>query len=289
MAIYVNGYRLDTSKRFPDGTSAIKADDEMIFVVNRNTQKAVVRWNYESDDELIQLYYITQWLRAFGRNVIDLEMPYVPNARMDRLHSMHDIFTLKYFAKMINSMDFRHVYIFDVHSDVTPALINNVVYSPAEVRTYVHRALENIASDNIVLLYPDEGAAKRYGSVLMLPYVTGIKRRDWDTGRIESLDIATPDNDPNYLNGKDVLIVDDICSRGGTFMRASEAAMKAGASKVYIYCSHCEKTIFDGDLLKNENVAKVYTTDSIFNGMHPKMFVMQWNPRCLEHLVLEQR
>jgi ribose-phosphate pyrophosphokinase len=111
------------------------------------------------------------------------------------------------------------------------------------------------------MFYPDEGAMKRYSSESELPYAFGMKKRDWKTGKIEGLDIINIDN----IVGKDVLIVDDICSRGGTFYHSAKALKAAGAKSVSLYVTHCEETITLGEMAASDGlVDHVYTTRSIF-------------------------
>ena len=61
-----------------------------------------------------------------------------------------------------------------------------------------------------------------------------------------------------------MLIVDDICSRGGTFYHSAQKLKEAGASDIFLYITHCENTILEGELIKSGLVKKIFTTDSIF-------------------------
>lgn len=127
-------------------------------------KEAEITWLYESDEEMATLLYLVGWL---GETKKTLFLPYIPNARMDRVKQYGDVFTLKYFASFINSLGFSKVLVLDPHSDVAPALINHVtIGSPIPV---IENVLENIGEDNTVLFFPDQGAAKRYGSMIKLP------------------------------------------------------------------------------------------------------------------------
>ena len=184
-------------------------------------------------------------------------MPYIPHARMDRVKADEDVFTLKYFAEVINSLHFSIVWVRDAHSNVSLALIDNVC--DTGVKAYIRKATELSGAN--AMFYPDEGAMKRYSSESELPYAFGMKKRDWKTGKIEGLDIINADN----IVGKDVLIVDDICSRGGTFYHSAKALKAAGAKSVSLYVTHCEETITLGELAASDGlVDHVYTTRSIF-------------------------
>ena len=77
------------------------------------------------------------------------------------------------------------------------------------------------------------------------------------------------------LQGSVVLIIDDICSFGGTFLHSARKLRGLGAEKIYLYVSHCEENIVKGELLKGDLIEKVYTTDSIAgSGLHEKVTVI---------------
>lgn len=154
----------------------------------------------------------------------------------------------------------------DPHSNVSPALINNI--SVVQPDKYIWQAINWIGS-NPMLCYPDEGAAKRYSDLIDADYVFGIKHRNWETGKIERFELTTPEK----VCGRDVLIVDDICSRGGTFTHTARALKEAGAEDIYLYVSHCENTIFDGLVLTDGMISRVFTTDSIYRGAHENVTV----------------
>jgi len=199
---------------------------------------------------------------------IYLYMPYIPNARMDRVKSSDEVFTLKWFAKFINELRFKQVVVLDPHSNVSAALIDNVrIIQPDK---FIKKAISSIGTDSLLLCYPDEGAAKRYSELMGSEYVFGIKHRDWRTGKIERLELTTPEK----VAGRTVLIVDDICSRGGTFTHMATALKTAGAKEIYLYVTHCEDTIFKGSVLTGGMIQHVFTTDSIYRGEHEKITVI---------------
>lgn len=249
--------------RYPDGTLLIK-DNNIIF--NKTVE---ITWHYESDNELFALVCLAKHLKNRYKK-ISLKMPYCPNSRMDRVKTGNDVFTLKYFTELINSLNFDSVYILDPHSPVSEALINNIeVVSP---QFFIEQALININVDDILMFYPDEGAMKRYSGLVSKPYAFGIKKRNWETGKIEGLDVA---GSVDQIAGKDILIVDDICSRGGTFYHSAKKLKELGANKIYLYVTHCENTILEGDLLTSGLIEKVYTTNSIFTKEHNMIEVFE--------------
>lgn len=253
---------------FPDGTILFKCSPNVDF-----NREALITWKYENDREFVILMYLVKHLQSHGINDIFLHMPYIPNARQDRVKHPEDVFTLKYFAEILNSLNLTRIDVLDPHSAVSEALINNLWVRTPE--TYINDVLDRIHDpddDNLMIFYPDEGAMKRYSSMIKLPYAFGIKIRDWETGKIKDLDVVGVVGD---IAGKDVLIVDDICSRGGTFYHSAKRLKELGAKDIYLYVSHCENTILEGDLLNGDLIKKVYTTDSIFTKEHEKIEVLR--------------
>lgn len=248
--ITVNGKEINQG-RFPDGTLNLRMEDV------KTNGFITVEWFYENDSELFTLMCLKDYLdRVYRDNDIDLYVPYLPHARMDRVKKREDVFTLKTFCNAINAMKFHSVIVRDVHSNVSLALLNNVVN--IGVGYCIDEAVKLSGAE--VMFYPDEGAMKRYSESADKPYAFGVKKRDWSTGKILGLDLINGD----LVKGKDILIVDDICSRGGTFYHSAKALKEAGANKIYLYVSHLETTVFNGDLINSGLVEKIYTTKSIF-------------------------
>lgn len=253
--------------RFPDGTLLLKEDVPLNFKDYRET---TIEWSFENNEELITLTYIVKHLRAHGVTNLYLSMPYIPNARQDRVKSTEDVFTLKYFAEILNDLEFDSVTVLDPHSSVSEALIHNIIVETPE--KYVAKIIKEIGDDDLTMFYPDEGAMKRYSSMFDYPYAFGIKKRNWETGQITGLEVSGM---TELINGRKILIVDDISSRGGTFYHSAKKLKELGAKEIYLYVSHCENTILDGEVLSSGLIKRVYTTNSIFTKQHDKITVME--------------
>lgn len=282
--IKIDGELIDLGN-FPDGSILAKYS----VSPHQKMGHTKIAWYYENDREFLALIYLVNHLRANEVQDISLYMPYIPNARMDRVKNPEDVFTLKYFASILNSLNFTRVEALDPHSSVSEALINNLcVLTPTN---YIQQVLEAInvkewalINDplnfdpepkkrySLTMFYPDEGAMKRYAGMVNLPYAFGIKKRNWETGVIEGLDVAGA---TDCIPGRDILIVDDICSRGGTFLHSAKKLKELGARDIYLYISHCENAILEGDLLKGDLIKRVYTTNSIFTKTHEKIEVLK--------------
>lgn len=255
--ILINGQEV-TINKFPDETLRLNPNVE--FILN---QTATICWHFESNEEMIAVMFLANHVRRIGADRVNLVMPYIPNARQDRVKNDTDVFTLKYFAEFINNLHFNKVVVLDPHSSVSEALINNIeVESP---KPYIEKVIEEIKKEindeTLIAFYPDEGAMKRYSGMLDMPYAFGIKKRNWETGKIEGLDVAGA---KDLIKDSNIIIVDDISSRGGTFYFSAKKLKELGAKNVYLYISHCEKTIFDGEIFKSNLIKKVFTTNSIF-------------------------
>lgn len=272
--IKLNGNAIEMNK-FPDGTPLLN------FQLQHEVYEkgAVIEWFYENEEEFIVLIYLTKHLRENGVGDVFLKMPYVPNARQDRVNSSKDVFTLKYFADIINYLDFNAVQVLDPHSYVTEGLFNRVIScSPANYIESVIKELNDglkVENDKIPIhiFYPDEGAMKRYSSSLLYNnYSFGIKRRNIETGGIEKLDIF---GETNQIKDNIVLIIDDICSSGETIFHSATKLKELGAKDIYVWVTHCENTILKGKLLIDDLITKIYTTNSVFTKKHKKITVIE--------------
>jgi ribose-phosphate pyrophosphokinase len=195
-------------------------------------------------------------LRRMDVKTIHLFLPYMPAARQDRVMVSGESLSVKVYADVINGLNLESITIFDPHSEVTPALLNNckVVSN--------HRFIEHVIRDinsEIVLISPDGGALKKIYKVSEylggLPVVECSKKRNVKNGKLEGFKVYE-DN----LEGKDLLIVDDICDGGGTFIGLAEELKNKNAGSLYLAVSH---GIFNkGVVVLNQSFTKIYTTDS---------------------------
>lgn len=271
--IRVNG-KVVNVEYFPDGTPRINLNLEELL----SSRKILVKWNYESNDELMYLIMIKRHLDYLRDAEIYLLLPYVPNGRMDRVKQYkHEVFTLKYFCEIINSLNFKHVYTLDNHSDVSTALLNNCInHNP---KKHIEYAISGIKCENLVLYFPDAGSAKRYADLFPeLPYCYGEKKRDWKTGKILGLDIKTNEID---LENKSVFMVDDIIAYGGSLHYSCIELKKQQVNDIYAYATHTENSVLDQEKgtfikdLESDTVKRLFTTNSLFCGNHEKITVME--------------
>ena len=243
-------------ERFPDETLRLN--------ITADSDEVTIEWLYEKDEEMI-LYFIARHLREqYAVSKLTLYMPYIPHARMDRVKHKQEVFTLKYFCEFINSLCFDKVIVRDAHSHVSLALLNNVFSEPIDgnIKELIAHLLD---PQKDIVFYPDEGSCKRYSELISFPCAFGVKKRDWNTGKIMGLDVQGDLPTPPF----NVLIIDDISSYGGTFLHSAGKLKELGADKVYLYITHCENSILAGELINSGLLEKIYTTKSIYTGEHP--------------------
>lgn len=247
--IYVNG-RVIEQNHFSAGELKINLQPSARTTID-------IAWHYENDAEYFTVACIRHY---FATKPCILYMPYLPHARMDRVKNVEDVFTLKTFANLINILQFDKVYVWDAHSNVGIALIDRCEnVSPIE---HIKDALLTLGYNNnsVCLFFPDEGAMKRYGTMFPeVPQAFGIKKRNWETQKIESYMIVGEEN----IKDHEVLIIDDICSYGNTFVKAAEALHEAGAAGINLYVTHCEDAIAKGNVFTCGLIDHVFTTDSL--------------------------
>lgn len=202
------------------------------------------------------LLIATDALQRMDVKLINVLIPYFPAARQDRVMVSGESLSVKVYADCINSQNYNKVMVFDPHSEVTPALLNNVAV--IQNYDYVKQCLDHI-KEEVLLISPDGGALKKIYKVS--EYLGGIevvecsKKRDVKTGKLSGFRVYEED-----LQGKHCVIVDDICDGGGTFLGLATALKEKNAGKLSLVVSH---GIFSkGFEVLNKSFDTVFTTNS---------------------------
>lgn len=211
-------------------------------------------------------------LGAFNDVVYELYLDYLPYARQDRVCNKGESLSIKVMTDLINTMEFDKVHVTDPHSDVAPALLNNCyILSCCDVISSFPEILERVGIHFDALVAPDGGAIKKVeevGRILELPVIYGHKQRDTATGALTGFSYQ------GDVVGKNLLMVDDCCDGGGTFIGLGEILKEGGASAMSLYTTH---GIFSRGLAHLLDMFEaVYTTDSFISGYsHPNLYVKE--------------
>lgn len=189
---------------------------------------------------------------------LHLVIPYVPGGRQDRISNIGEPFTLKVYTDIINAQNYDSVTTIDPHSTVTEALINNL--KTIDVSRILHDLVDENQYDTIII--PDAGAAKKTFSVyfpdkLNVDFIQCLKKRDTVTGKLSGFRVI--DDLPRFAN---ILVVDDICDGGGTFLGLAEEIEKFRPKTLDLYITH---GIFSkGTNIIRSKYDRVYTTNSFY-------------------------
>lgn len=247
---------------FPAGENYIKLIEDSPDYLR---DKCIFR--YKGDSSLFQLAFIANALKIKHRELPELFIPYFPGGRQDRVCVEGESFSLKVYAKFINDLGFKRIHLFDPHSEVTPALLDNVEVH--DNYRFVDKVIsEEFAQDfdfsNLCLVAPDAGANKKVFSLSSrlggIEVIRADKKRNLVTGEITETQVYAED-----LTGKTCFIVDDILSGGRTFIELAKKLREKGCTSIYLVVSHHEG-IAQRNLLEHSGISHVFTTDSIYPG-----------------------
>ena len=205
-----------------------------IKILETDIQEVTITHRITAFNDLGFVLIATDALKRMGVKTINLFIPYFPAARQDRVMVAGEPLSVKVYADIINAQQYSEVIVFDPHSEVTPALLNNVTV--IQNFEFVKQCLATI-DDEVVLISPDGGALKKIYKVA--EYLGGVevvecsKKRDVKTGQLSGFRVYEED-----LSGKHCVIVDDICDGGGTFLGLAQALKDKNAAKLSLVVSH---------------------------------------------------
>lgn len=206
---------------FPDGEKHLKINK----LDRKDTVEIICR--ITSSDDLFLLMQLSDIINRQCVCVEKITIPYLMTMRCDRLFSFEQPFSLKIVADVINSFNAKKVVIIEPHSNTCLDLIKN-----SEAR-YTSKGLLEYPT---TVCFPDKGAFTRYASnMLMRPYIVCSKVRDVETGKITSFSI---DKVCDYKEGNEIIVVDDLCDGGGTFVGIAVKLRELKPSKLILAVTH---------------------------------------------------
>lgn len=264
--ILVNEQKVGLS-RFPNGETLI--DTTFLNELRYSREKCRINFKWCCNGDILILAFILKHLKELGIRK-DLVIQYMPYSRMDRYEN-GNCFTLKHTVEIIKEslITGDSVFILEPHSDATLDL-----FFPYGYRVNIITPLmQKICRENKVdmICYPDAGAKARFqDDKVNLPVVFFNKIRDFDTGKITSLEL---EGESHHIAKKNVLILDDLCSRGGTFLHTANKLKEYGARDILLGVCHMETTIGNGVLLEETSpINHIYCFDTLFSGYDAERF-----------------
>jgi ribose-phosphate pyrophosphokinase len=210
---------------FSDGTIQINKFPSIKYLGGQFNQNSVlIKADILDSDGIMLLSQIKNMLDTWFKGIkIDLQFNYLPYARYDRAMKENDSFSLKAFTDIINSMNFNRVLLIDPHSNVGQILLKN---SDVIIDQLTAILLSNVITCNNSYDYivsPDFGAIKKATSIseyYNIPLLIALKKRDVSTGYTVFDKLLIDDSVD--LTDKKLLIVDDICDYGNTFINLAK-------------------------------------------------------------------
>ncbi|ARM76408.1 ribose-phosphate diphosphokinase [Acidianus manzaensis] len=219
-------------KIFPDGESYIRIPES----INSENVAIVQSTYYPQDKHLMELFLIAEAAKNLGASKIIAVIPYLAYARQDRRFKDGEALSLKTVLNLIYYSGIDEILTVEPHKQ--DALIS---YFKGEVKIVDPTpALANEVKKEVeypFVLAPDRGAldrAERLSKELNAPFSFIEKERDRTTGEVRIKEIPKDVE----IKGKDVVLIDDIISTGGTLAQAAKVAYDLGARKVIAAASH---------------------------------------------------
>jgi ribose-phosphate pyrophosphokinase len=236
---------------FNDGTSQVwkvKILQESFSQVLTTT----ILWQYENEAELFhvaQLSNLIDSYKGYPQPYKVLYIPFLPYGRQDKPILNNTTFAQYTFGSIINSLKFDKVVSFDPHGHTNIEKFHRISANSIIEKVFVDGGYD-------VYAFPDGGACERYQHE---PSVNGIKYRNQTTGEIIDYELVTDGID---LEGKKILVVDDLLDGGATFIKLAALLAPYKPSMMGLYTSHAIASK-GYEHLTEAGYSEFYTTNSL--------------------------
>lgn len=284
--ILVNGKPLEVDNIFSGGELNIKLPELDLKIGNR----VIVTYKSKNPNDIFKLGLVVSAIKdnySWANPTILVDIKYLPYARQDRICKFGEPFSLKFIIEYLKFLDIP-VWVTDVHSEEAGKIAMEkearIIFDEYINSTqYINRLrkinLFDTRFDNrLVRIAPDKGAVKRVSRLVSLvntsdqysidfnkfakiynsaPTLVANKTRS-EGKIIQELDIP----EGLSLEKKDILIVDDICDGGATFIELAKIIKPMNPSSLTLFVTH---GIFRNgtDCLFEAGFDRVITTDSL--------------------------
>jgi len=241
--------------RFPDGEVRIKVEDD----VRGSDAFLLQSVCHPVNENLVELLIFIDCLKRASASRVTAVIPYFGYARQDRKDEGRVPISAKLVADLITAAGAERVLTIDLHSTQIQGFFNipvdHLYGSAVLIKHY-----QDMAIDDLVLVAPDVGKsrlvstyARRLGAAFAI-----VDQRRLSPETAEVLAIVGSD-----VQGKNLLIIDDIVSTAGKLAQAVKVLKERGAKDIYVGATHA---VFSGDApdkLLSAPIKKVVVTDTI--------------------------
>jgi ribose-phosphate pyrophosphokinase len=215
--------------RFSDGEIRVKVNESVrgadIFIVQPTSAPA--------NDNLMELLIMVDAMKRASAGSINVVMPYYGYGRQDRKAGARDPITAKLIANLIETAGVDRLITMDLHATQIQGFFDIPVDHLLGVPIIADHLLQKKIED-VVVVSPDHGGATRarlLAERLKAPIAIIDKRRP-DANIVEIMNIV------GDVNGRNVILIDDIIDTAGTLVQAADALTDAGAKEIYATCTH---------------------------------------------------
>jgi len=239
---------------FPDGESKITFGR-----IPKNSIVLVVQSTYPPvDTNLLQALSIISQVRKVSSKIYAI-IPYMGYARQDRQFLSGEVVTMSIIARMIQAAGAKKVVAVDIHSKVA---LNHFKIPKENVSSIPELAkyFKKMKLKNALVVSPDMGGslrAKKFAGLLNIDFIALKKSRNRNTGKIL---IQSSKVD---VRGKDLILVDDIISTGGSIIKAAQFLKRQKCKRLFVACTH---GLFVEDAekkIKKAGVSRIISTNTI--------------------------
>ena len=239
--------------RFSDGEFAVSYEESI-----RGRDVFLVQSTFPNSDNLMELLLmIDAAKRASARNIIAV-IPYFGWARQDRKDKPRVSIGAKLVADLLSVAGIDRVITMDLHADQIQGFFDVPVdhlYASGVILPY----LQELNLEDMVIASPDVGGSKRanaYAKYLHCPLVLCNKTRA-RANVVESMQII------GDVEGKNVIIIDDMVDTAGTITKAADTMKAAGAKSIRACASHCVMSDPASERVQDSALEEIVFTDSI--------------------------
>ena len=249
---------VDTKTRvFPDGESKITFGR-----IPKNSVILVVQSTYPPvDTNLLQALSIISQAKKISSKIYAI-IPYMGYARQDKQFLSGEVVTMSIVTKMLQTAGAKKAIIVDIHSKTALNHFKIPTESVSAIPELV-KYFKKLKLRNPLVVSPDMGGssrAKKFASLLNTDFVTLKKSRNRKTGKVR---IQSSKVD---VCGRDLIVVDDIISTGGSVVRATQFLKRQKCKRVFVACTH---GLFIGDAerkIKKAGASQIISTNTIPRG-----------------------
>jgi ribose-phosphate pyrophosphokinase len=210
-----------------------------------------------SDNLMELLLMIDAAKRASAANIIAV-MPYFGYARQDKKGKPRVPIGAKLVANLLTAAGVDRIMTMDLHADQIQGFFEVPVDHLYASELFIED-ITNLNLPNLIIASPDMGGSKRanaYAKILNSGVVICYKERK-QANVIGEMKIL------GDVNGKDVIIIDDMVDTGGTLTKAADLMMESGATSVRAYCTHGILSGTAYERLDNSSIAELVITNTI--------------------------